>query len=496
MSYQRGSTTPIPLPFRDSNADPVVVALPGDVSVQIGQGTTAAIAGAGTVTVSGGRAYYTPTAGETNATMVRIIATLSGAKTLDFGIPTEPETVDVGAIAGQTVSATGAVNADLIANLDAAVSSRNATTPPTSAAIATQVRTELAIELGRIDENVSDPKTLTAATLSALFDDSDASQQLTDFFAGLIERFDEATDTPVATIAAAMVAALTTNANFIELLADAEAARAQAVANGTAIGSLPAPLDSAATQSAAAAALTAYDPPTRSEATADKQEILDRGNAAWTTGSGGSGGNAIDYTSILELIRGKGYEPPVAISQQEKALSFVSTIDLSNVLTTGDVPAKVGDTITKLISGSTTWNAVGTPRLVDVPGRTLPGIELDGASGFVAETSPLSGDNANGGVFVCGFTRKGDPDSTQMVLGGTSTASTTTNKLLFVTRQATNARNTGLVGLQTATSLRTFQGSDIAGRQNAKSRVIWEAGGFGDDYVLKTQSGTHAVSGT
>ncbi|MEM6364424.1 MAG: cadherin-like domain-containing protein [Planctomycetota bacterium] len=229
------------------------------------------------------------------------------------------------------------------------------------------------------------------------------------------------------------------------------------------------------------------------------QEVIDAlfASSQWTTlvaDVDSTKSMAVCNRDALVAIRGKGYEPPVTISQQEKALSFVSTIDLSNVLTTGDVPAKVGDTITKLISGSTTWNSVGTPRLVDVPGRTLPGIELDGASGFVADTSPLSGDNANGGVFVCGFTRKGDSNSTQMVLGGTSTASTTTNKLLFVTRQATNARNTGLVGLQTGSSLRTFQASDIAGRQNAKSRVIWESDGAA--YTLKTQSGTHAVSGT
>ena len=107
------------------------------------------------------------------------------------------------------------------------------------AQIAAAVRLNLALELARLDQNVSAPKTLTVATMNALFDDSDASQQLSDFFAGLIDRFDDAGDTPVSTIASAMLAALVTNADWIELLADAEAARAAAVANGNAIAGLP-----------------------------------------------------------------------------------------------------------------------------------------------------------------------------------------------------------------------------------------------------------------
>jgi hypothetical protein len=134
-----------------------------------------------------------------------------------------------------------------------------ALTIPSAANNATAVRTELAVELGRIDEKVSADKSLTAATLATLFDDSDASQQLTDFFAGLIDRFDEDDDTPVATIAAAMIAALVSNAGWIELLADAEAARAAAVANGIAIGALPAPLNSVQTGSAVETAINGMD---------------------------------------------------------------------------------------------------------------------------------------------------------------------------------------------------------------------------------------------
>lgn len=173
-----------------------------------------------------------------------------------------------------------------LARIDVAVSSRSTVSA---------IRTEFAIELGRIDENISAPKTLTAATMSTLFDDSDAAQQLTDFFAGLIARFDDAGDTPVATIAAAMLAGLVSHPDWIELLSDAEAARATSVANANAIANLPIPLDAAQTQAAAAAALIVYDGPTRDEATTDKDEIL----SAITTGGGGS--NSIIVAGSITL---------------------------------------------------------------------------------------------------------------------------------------------------------------------------------------------------
>ena len=60
-----------------------------------------------------------------------------------------------------------------LARLDVAVSSRNATTPPTAAAVATATRTELATELARIDAAVSscaDPTEVRAAVQLALGD--------------------------------------------------------------------------------------------------------------------------------------------------------------------------------------------------------------------------------------------------------------------------------------------------------------------------------------
>ena len=118
-----------------------------------------------------------------------------------------------------------------LARLDAAISSRSSHSPA-------GVRTELATELGRIDEPVSAAKTLTAATLGTLFADVDAGQQLTDFFAGLSARFDDADDVAVTTIAAATISQLVAHPAIVELLADAEAARAAAVAAGAAVSGL------------------------------------------------------------------------------------------------------------------------------------------------------------------------------------------------------------------------------------------------------------------
>lgn len=133
-------------------------------------------------------------------------------------------------------AATGAVIAPRVENVVAYDAQLTAVGAAVAADIvsAADIRTELAVELGRIDENTSAAKTLTAATLATLFDDSDASQQLSDFFAGLIDRFDDATDVPVTTVAAATVAQLFAHASMVELLADAEAARAAAVSASSA----------------------------------------------------------------------------------------------------------------------------------------------------------------------------------------------------------------------------------------------------------------------
>lgn len=185
----------------------------------------------------------------------------------------------------------------LATNASGQVESSNLPTVPAASANAAAVRLELAVELARIDEKISDAKTLTTATMNTLFDDSDASQQLSDFFSGLIDRFDEASDTPVSTISATILAALLAHPDWIELLADAEAARATAVANGLAIGNLPTPLNSTEVQAATASALTAYDPPTRTEATADKDEVLTAIDDI--EGGGGSGCSAEDVAELI-----------------------------------------------------------------------------------------------------------------------------------------------------------------------------------------------------
>ena len=75
--------------------------------------------------------------------------------------------------------------------------------------------------------------TLTAASMAELFDDSDAQAQLTDFLNGLSERFDEPGDAAVATISTLTVQHLLDSPEFVQLIADAFAARTAAEGNGT-----------------------------------------------------------------------------------------------------------------------------------------------------------------------------------------------------------------------------------------------------------------------
>lgn len=65
------------------------------------------------------------------------------------------------------------------------------------------------------------------------------------------------------------------------------------------------PPDSIAIQAAAAAAITAYDPPTRTEATSDKAEIIAQGDAAWVTGSAADlSGIQADVDTLLTRTAG------------------------------------------------------------------------------------------------------------------------------------------------------------------------------------------------
>ena len=165
------------------------------------------------------------------------------------------------------------------------------------------IRAEFAVELGRLDQNVSAPKTLTAATLATLFDDSDASQQLSDFFGGLIDRFDDVTDIPVTTIAAATIAQLVAHPDIVELFIDAEAARAAAIANGMSVADVPAlvraEMDANSTQ------LAAIVEDTNELQTDDVPAALavlqNHGDANWA-GGGGPGGPA-DLSEILPRLK-------------------------------------------------------------------------------------------------------------------------------------------------------------------------------------------------
>lgn len=91
-------------------------------------------------------------------------------------------------------------------------------------------------------------------------------------------------------------------------------------------------------------ALTDYDPPTRTEATSDKDAILTRGNVAWITGAGSGGDGAFPIT--VTLTDGTDPLENVNIRVYLGASSFVLSTDAS------------GNATFNLDSG--TWNVAAT----------------------------------------------------------------------------------------------------------------------------------------
>lgn len=94
------------------------------------------------------------------------------------------------------------------------------------------------------------------------------------------------------------------------------------VSSRLASASYVAPLDSTATQAAAAAALSAYDPPTRAEATADKDAILSR------LGSPAGASIAADIAAVLSSI-GQCATPAQVATEIADALRSDSGTELS-----------------------------------------------------------------------------------------------------------------------------------------------------------------------
>jgi hypothetical protein len=129
--------------------------------------------------------------------------------------------------------------------------------------------------------------------------------------------------------------------------------------NGQAIGAVSnqvatraAPGDEMATDAASrvdlragvAEVFEAYEPPTRADATADKQEILDRGNAAWLTGSGGGGGN-VDEAAIAGLVLaglgGLAVEMMTPYDEKTKTLKIVQRADYKATSLIGPIRIKI-----------------------------------------------------------------------------------------------------------------------------------------------------------
>lgn len=80
---------------------------------------------------------------------------------------------------------------------------------------------------------------LTAATMASLFDDADAQTQLANFFSGLDARFDNESDIAPSVIVATMLM----NPQFMQLIADAAAAKTAAEANKELINGIPAAVE-------------------------------------------------------------------------------------------------------------------------------------------------------------------------------------------------------------------------------------------------------------
>lgn len=119
-------------------------------------------AASGTIAEIGNGIYMLSPDGTDTGTLgpLALQATAAGAfsRPMLFEVVSHTRGEVMAAIAAlQNLSAAG-VRTELateLARIDVAVSSRNATTPPTAAAVASQVRTELATELARVDATIS-----------------------------------------------------------------------------------------------------------------------------------------------------------------------------------------------------------------------------------------------------------------------------------------------------------------------------------------------------
>ena len=192
-----------------------------------------------------------------------------------------------------------------------------AANPPTAATIASQVRTELATELARIDAAITSRLAAAGytapdnASIAAILADTNelqtnqgnwltadvsalATAAAVAYLASANQTEHDATQASIAGIPSAPSAAAVATQVRTELAT--ELARIDAaITSRLAAAGYTAPLDATATQAAAAAALTAYDAPTRAEATADKSEIL----TAVAGVSAGSGPTAADIADAV-----------------------------------------------------------------------------------------------------------------------------------------------------------------------------------------------------
>ncbi len=138
-------------------------------------GSFASPAGAVTEIANG---FYKVAANSTDSNTLGVLALTATATGADrcamaYEVVANIESDSISAIAALNNLSAAGVRTELsteLARIDAAISSRNATTPPTAAAVASQVRTELSTELARVDVAVSSRNATTPPTAAAIAD--------------------------------------------------------------------------------------------------------------------------------------------------------------------------------------------------------------------------------------------------------------------------------------------------------------------------------------
>lgn len=253
-----------------------------------------------------------------------------------------------------TVSAVTGLDASKI---DATISSRNSTTPPTAAAVASQVRTELTTELARIDAAVSSVGGGTPPTAAAI-----ATQVRTELTTELA-RIDAATSTRLASASyTAPPSAATISTQVASDLATAHGAGSWATATG-------------------------FSTHTAADVwTATTRRLSDGTNIVLAKGTGVTGFNDIAAGTQMDLVSAPNATALLAIANKVEA-EIIDETDSEKVLTA--ITDKIASVNPSL--GDLTLSAIATANRVEMDSNSTK------LAAIVADTNELQTDWANGG---------------------------------------------------------------------------------------------------